>query len=198
LIDLLATDFIAYLRNKNPAVVFVDAKNVRVEVIRDTKFDIQDRRPEIKQPAGTGSATYNNPQSKEITVIDYEDFLKAQSDEVIKKLDVKKPDFIVFDAPTKSCFIINELSQGNPKNKRTTTIQQMHNAILHFDRVSGIKLFIGQFATKSCVFSCRRKAITTADAFMTIDNYLPKPIELRFQPIQKLGYMLIETTEINM
>ena len=61
MIDLLATDFIAYLRNKNPAVVFVDAKNVRVEVIRDTKFDIQDRRPEIKQPAGTGSVTYSNP-----------------------------------------------------------------------------------------------------------------------------------------
>ena len=57
--DLLATDFIAYLRNKNPVVVSVDAKNIRVEVIRDTKFDIQDRRPGIKQPAGTGSATYN-------------------------------------------------------------------------------------------------------------------------------------------
>ena len=121
---------------------------------------------------------------------------------MIKKLDLKKPDFIVFDATTKSCFIINELSQGNPNNKRTTAIQQMHNASLHLDKASSIKLFIGQFAAKSCVFSCRRKAITTpegvTDAFMTIDNYLPEPIELRFQPIQKLGYMLIETTEINM
>jgi len=98
--------------------------------------------------------------------------------------------------------MINEFSQGNPNNKRTTAIQQMHNATLHLDKVSSIKLFIGQFATKSCVFSCRKKAITTpegmADAFMTVDNYLPEPIVLRFQPIQKLGYVLIETTEISM
>jgi len=75
-------------------------------------------------------------------------------------LELKKPDFIVFNILTKSCFIIiNEFSQGNPNNKRTTAIQQMHNAALHFDKVPAIKLFIGQFATKSCVFSCRKKAM---------------------------------------
>jgi hypothetical protein len=198
---LLATDFITHLRSRHPAVVPVKISDIRIEVITDSQFDIKDKEKTIKQPVGAGTATYSNTANKKITVIDYENFLDFQPDAVIKKLKLKKPDFIVYDMHGKSHFIVNELSQGNPKNKRTEALQQMHSAILHFDKIPGIKSFVNQFTEKWCVFSNREPPITTpggmADAFINTNKYLTKPIKGNFQPIAKLGYTLIETTKVD-
>jgi hypothetical protein len=197
---LLATDFITYLKNKNPAVVFVNTSDIRLEVIADSQFDIKDKETTIKQPVGAGSVTYRNAKNKEIAVIDYENFLDFQPDAVIKKLGLKKPDFIVYDICSKSHFIVNELSQGNSNNKRKEAFHQMHNAIFHFDKMLNIQSFVNQFTKKLCVFSNREAPITTpdgiADAFININKSLPEPIKHDYQPITKLGYTLIETTKI--
>lgn len=129
---LLATDFISYLKSKSSAVVSVQPENIRREDITAPQFDIQDMKKTIKQPVGTGSATYNNAGRKVIVVIDYEKFLDFQPDAVIKKIQLQKPDFIVYDKDCKTHFIINELSQGCPDNKRTKAFQQMHSAVFHF------------------------------------------------------------------
>jgi hypothetical protein len=194
-------DFITYLRIKNPAVVLVKPSDIRIEVITDSQFDIKDKEKTIKQPVGAGTATYSNTANKDIAVIDYENFLDFQTDAVIKNLGLKKPDFIVYDMCGKSHFIVNELSQGNSNNKRTTAFQQMHSAIFHFNKIPNIKSFVNQFTRKWCVFSNKEPPITTpdgmADAFINTNKYLTDPIKLNYQPITKLGYALIETTKIN-
>jgi hypothetical protein len=171
-----------------------------MEIITDPKFDIKDKETTIKQPVGKGSVTYYNSKNKRIIVIDYENFLDFQLEAVIKKLGLKKPDFIVYDMYGKSYFIVNELSQGDPDNKRTTAFKQMHSAIFHFDKTLKIKSFINEFRVKWCVFSNRKIPITTpegiADAFVNIDKRLPEPIKHNYQPITKMGYDLIETASV--
>lgn len=197
---LLINDFISYLKSKNSAVVSVKIQDLRFEVITDTQFDIKDKEPTIKQCPGKGSVTYNNHRNKVISVIDYEKFLNFQPNNVIKNLKLKKPDFIVYDCDN-SYFIINELSHGDPKNKRTRAFQQMHSAVFHFDKIPGIKLFVNKFINKICVFSNREMPILTpegiADAFFNFDNYLPEPVKHDFKPITKLGYILVETSKMD-
>jgi hypothetical protein len=179
----------------------VNVLNIRVERITDSQFDIKDKKTTIKQPVGTGDVTYSNSNNKTIAVIDYENFLDFQPCAVIKKLGLCKPDFIVYDMCSKSHFIVNELSQGNPNNKRTRAFQQMHSAIFHFDKIPSIKSFVNQFMEKWCVFSNRETPIKTpdgiADAFTNINKYLPEPIKYSYQPIAKLGYTLIETAKVD-
>jgi hypothetical protein len=97
------------LKSKNPNAVSVCPSNIRWETITDSAFDIDDKKETIKQPVGQGSATYKNPQKKELVFIDYERFLDLQPNAVIKNLELKKPDFIAYDRD-KTIFIVNELS----------------------------------------------------------------------------------------
>jgi hypothetical protein len=207
---LLQSDFIAYLKALNPNVKDIEIKNVRTDVIDDTKFDIQDLKSTIKQALGTGSVTYNNPQNKLIAIVDYEDFLNKQpqqptypsNKDVIKTLGLKKPDFIVYDLGINSFFILNELSQsGNPSSKQKDAMQQLHNALMHFHKVTTIKTFIKSFPDRRCVFSNRNHPInspdTIADPFEYIQKLLQPPIKLKFQPITKLGFELVETNVID-
>ena len=208
---LLQSDFIGYLKSLNPNVRDVDIKDVRIEVITDTHFDIQDLKPTIKQKLGTGSAIYNNPNNKRIAIIDYEDFLNKQpqqpaypsSQDIIKALELKKPDFIVYDLGTNSFFILNELSQsGNSNNKRNDAKLQLYDALKHFYKVTTIKTFIKSFPDKRCVFSNRNPVNSPddiADSFEFIRKSLQlnPPEKLNFQPITKLGFELIETNIID-
>ena len=204
MVDLLQKEYIEYLNSLKPLVQCCNVSRscIRFEEIDDPIFDIQDRRPTIKQPYGTGSVTYKNPNIKKITIINYEDFLNQQTDAVIKKLELKKCDFIVYHSNGTDFFILNELSQSsNASNKRNDAILQLSNALMHFFRVPSIKSFIQRFTNKSCVFSNREKHIATpdgiADAFDVIKEYLPEPRVLSFQPITKLNFKLIESTVVD-
>ena len=199
---LLQSDFIDYLKILDPNVKNIKIGYIRTDVIDDKHFDIQDLQPTIKQILGTGSVTYNNPLSKIIAIVDYEDFLNKQPASVIKALELRKPDFIVYNLGTKSFFILNELSQSkNPKNKQNDAILQLNDALKHFYRVTAIKTFIDSFSNKRCIFSNRNHPInspdTIADPFEYIQGLLQPPIKLNFQPITKLGFELIETNVID-
>ena len=76
---LLQSDLIYYLKILDPNVKNIQIGDFRTDVIDDNHFDIQDLQPTITQKLGTGSVTYNNPQSKIIAIVDYEDFLNSQS-----------------------------------------------------------------------------------------------------------------------
>ncbi|GHT34282.1 hypothetical protein AGMMS49574_21460 [Bacteroidia bacterium] len=171
-------------------------------MIDDTNFDIQDKKATIKQPLGTGSATYNNPNNKIIVVVDYEHFLNQQPNDVIKALDLKKCDFIVYSLDGNSFFILNELSlSSSSKNKINDARKQLHNALLHLSNTTAIKSFIDSFVDKKCVFSNKTKTIETpediAGSFDIIKSYLSEPIVHGFQPIEKLNFKLIETAIID-
>ena len=197
--NLLRSDFINYLKTLNRYVIDVDI--IRREETSDTHFDIQDLQETIIQEIGAGSATYNNRNNKQISIIDYEVFLNQQSNDVIKALELKKPDFIVYDSGANSFFILNELSRGNPNNKRNDAKLQLNDALKHFYKVATIKTFINSFPDKRCVFSNRSEPINSPDAiadpFGYIQELLQPPIRLNFKPITKLGFELIETDVID-
>jgi hypothetical protein len=203
--NLLQRDYIKYLNSLRPHVVQcnnVSVSCVKSDVIDDTNFDIQDKKPAIKQSLGTGSATYNNPSNKIIAVIDYERFLNQQPNHVIKALDLKKCDFIVYHLEGNTFFILNELSlSSSSKNKINDARKQLHNALLHLSNTISIKSFIDSFTERLCVFSNKTKTIETpediAGAFDIIRSYLPEPIVHGFQPIEKLNFKLIETAIID-
>jgi hypothetical protein len=210
---LLQTDFISYLDGLKPQIIKcspVKIKDIRTDVIDDVKFDIKDKESTIKQPIGKGSVTYNNPQKKIIAIIDYEFFLNLQphqpncttADDVIKRLELKEPDFIVYDLDNKAFFILNELSFGNLNNKRKDAYKQLHNAILHFDKVPSIKAFIDSFEKKICMFSCKTQTIkvpdgSNADALLEDNLSQIEEEPARYQPITKLGFTLIEKAIID-
>ncbi|MDR1459902.1 MAG: hypothetical protein LBI60_06780 [Bacteroidales bacterium] len=199
--NLLQKEYIEYLNSLRPHVTQcnnVSISCIKSDVIDDAYFDIQDKKPSIKQPFGTGSATYNNSNSKIIAVIDYENFLDRQTDDIIKKLELKKCDFIVYHLDGNTFFIVNELSQSSlSKNKLSDARQQLHNAVLHFSRTPAIKSFTDKFTDKLCVFSNKAKMIKTpddmAEAFDIIRKHLPEPIAHDYKPITKLNFKFIET-----
>jgi hypothetical protein len=200
--DILNNDYVGYLNSRKPHVVqcnLIKVRDIRSDVIDDTIFDIQDLKETIKQPPGTGSATYDNRDNKIIAVIDYESFLsQILSKDAIKTLGMKKCDFIVYDLEKPTFFILNELSQsGSAKNKYNDARKQLHNAVFHLTLCPATKSFIDKFNDKICIFSNRTKPITTpeniADPFDLIRKYLHEPIVRNFKPIEKCGFRFIET-----
>jgi hypothetical protein len=136
---LLQSKFIVYLQELNPNVRNVAISEIRTDVTYESNFDIQDLRPTIIQTLGTGSVTYNNPHNQVIAIIDYEDFINKQphqpecssNEDVIKALELRKPDFIVYDLETNSFFVLNELSQStNPANKRNDAKLQLNDGFI--------------------------------------------------------------------
>lgn len=209
---LLQTDFIAYLDTLKPQVIKcsrIPIKDIKTDVVDDERFDIQDKKQTIKQPVGTGSVTYINPDKKIIAIIDYEQFLDLQphqpdcksQDDVVKRLELKKPDFIVYDLEEKSFFLLNELSQSSKANsKRADAINQLRNAIQYFSKVPEIKKFIDGFNNKWCIFSNRAKNITMPDfanTFNEPDKFFPEPDIIPNKQINSLNFQLIETTVVN-
>ena len=202
--NLLIGKFVDYINSKRsiyPPCPGIAIFSFRTDVIDDSVFDIDDKKLSIKQLSGTGSATYNNPDNKIIAYVDYENFLDQISPDLIKKVSLKKCDFIVYDLGSNTFFILNELSKSkNSKDKRSDAMLQLSNAVSHLMNVSEIKAFINTFPDKRCVFSNRTSPISTpdniADAFGLIKNYLPEPIILDFQPITRFGFQLIETSAI--
>ncbi|MDR2864358.1 MAG: hypothetical protein LBV68_01960 [Spirochaetaceae bacterium] len=210
--SLLSTCFIPYLNSSlRPPVVCtpVAVASIRIEIISAPIFDIQDKKTTIQQPQRNGSATYNNPTKKTVAVIDYEHFLNLQphqpdctSDkDVIKKLELKKPDFIVYELGGTSFFFINELSQSSkPSNKRSVAIIQMRNALFHFSKVPKIKQFMDNFNKKCCIFSNRSNNVIMPDfanSFNSPNTFFPEPDVRPDKIINRLGFELIETANID-
>jgi hypothetical protein len=201
MINLLKGQFIRYLANRQSSSVIFEEDEfiVKAEVTSDVLFDIMDKKETILQPIGEGSATYNNPEGKTITFIDYEDFINQLPDSLSK--NIKRCDFLAYDSDCTS-FILNELSQsGSRANKLNDARKQLHKTAFLLCGVAEIKEFIYHHKNKQCIFSNKQQLISTpnniADAFSLICNYLPQPIHHNFQPIAKLGFELIETAIIN-
>lgn len=197
MIGLLIEEYIPYLNSLKPHLPAFDATGVvlKYTIISDVEFDIMDKKKTIKQPLGTGSATYHNPDSKEIMFIDYEDYLNQLP------VDLKRCDFVVYEMNGTSFFFFNELSLSNSgKVKMSDARKQLHKALFHFSNVPEIVSFMNKYDRKECILSNTTEIISSPEdvavAFEKVKEYLPLPIEHSFQPITKLGFKLIETALI--
>lgn len=197
--NIIKDQYVDYLNSIKPGLTTPIDKallSIRSEVTSDEYFDIIDKQATIKVVTGSGSASYNNIDRKNIEIIVYEDFINQLPPAHQKKM--KRPDFIVYHLDGNSFFILNELSQSsNTKNKRADAKLQLHSALFHLSKVNDAKVFIDKFDSKVCVFSNKEKMIPVSNdavkAFSAIEHYLPDPIKIKFQPITSLGFKAIET-----
>ncbi len=174
---------------------------LRIETTCAEFFDIFDKKPIIIHPVGKGGASYYNVAHREIYVWDYENFVN-NLDTVLQK-GQRRPDFIVADSGSK-IFIINELSTGNPKSKKSDALLQMNHLVQLLQKTSVWKQ-ISAIADRQCIFSCRQSFASTpvvkgdkgiADSFATILSLLPPAQPLNFQPITKAGFRLYQSDHI--
>ncbi|WP_165045290.1 hypothetical protein [Dysgonomonas sp. ZJ709] len=206
--NILISNYINYINSLSPHIIpciGVNVQDIRSDVINDIQFEIKDLEQTIQQPIGMGIAIYDNPHSKIMAFIDYESFITLVDptrDHPLTK-GLKKCDFIVYDMENYSVFLLNELSNSsNPSNKRPDAKLQLHSAALHLSRCPETKIFIDQFQEKKCVFSNKIQPISSphgiADAFNIPMNYLSSSIPLKFQPLTKLGFQAMETSNITL
>jgi hypothetical protein len=182
----------AHLRSLKPEFPLPEGLSVRKEAICDTRFDIQDKRPCIKQPVGAGSATYVNRRRKTLVVIDYENFLNRMPKHAE---GIRRCDFIVYEEG-RSVFILHELSQSSKaKNKRRDAKRQLLTTAKLLTQVETTRDFMNAFAKKCCIFSNRPRNLKIPD--MALPFYqLPKAPAESYLPLSRLGFSFMEKTEI--
>ena len=195
--DLLSAEKSAALNGTTP--VF---PTLRIEFTTISEFDIMDKKLSIIQDVGKGAVTYQNANGRKISIFDYENFVNNLHP--ILQKNERRPDFIVIDNDATK-IVINELSTGNPKSKKSDAIYQMNHLVQLLKR-SLIWKDVVAIPDKECIFSCRQKFASTpqnmsgkgiADSFGTIHTLLAGPVELKFQPITKAGFKLYQSDCIN-
>jgi hypothetical protein len=199
MIELLRSGLVDYLNKEKEHLPPFDGRvlTVKNEVIPDREFDIDDKKPTIKQPKGTGSVTYlNGEDNSTLLAIDYEDLLNQFPKDHRK--GEGRCDFIVYENVLKELFVLNELSKSEKaQNKRKKAITQLHHTLFVLYSIPSIKTFISAFPYKYCIFSNRSSIISPlpkmVDSFNLVLEKLPSPKPIKFQPIEKLGFWAIET-----
>lgn len=173
---------------------------LRIESTHDTLFDIMDKRQAIIHGVGEGGATYHNDSACEIRILDYEYFVNSLTEALQK--NQRRPDFIACNE-SGSKLVINELSTGNPKTKKSDALYQM-NHVIQLLRKTAIWDNIEAIQEKECVFSCRQGFPSTpivagkslANSFGAIHALVPENLELSFQPIKKAGFKLYQNDHV--
>lgn len=160
----------------------------------DVVFDLKDKSNPYILPIGEGYVTYHNEPCLEVVVINYEALINSMPQTVTRKL--RRPDFVVYDTSGKY-IIINELSKGQPRSKRSDAKLQMSNAVKILNDIPDIKRWINSREHRLCIFSCRTSFPSTpqgiADAFGLNGKNLPEKVEIKFQPITKAGFSAYES-----
>ncbi len=191
-------DYLVQLKSNAHPDLTVDKGSVviRVETTEQQHFDLVDKQESIIVGLGEGSATYSNPASKAVEVIDYENFINQLPLECSK--NIKRADFILYHKNGTDFFIINELSQSeNANNKRKKAILQLFDTVKHLLASMDTKALVDKYDRKICIFSNKDRLINVsqnpAKAFEAIKKYLPDPVPLKFQQIDKAGFEAVET-----
>lgn len=196
--DLLKEKLPAHLNGLKPHLDENQKANVPVSVpyllTDDILFDLKDKQFPFILPLGNGSVTYHNEPRYKITVINYEELINSLPQTVTH--NVRRPDFILYDS-VGNYFIINELSQGQPRSKRSDAKLQMSNAVKILKAIPEINSWIDARPNRLCFFSCRTSFPSTpqgiADAFGLNGKKLPERVEIKFQPITKAGFLAYES-----
>jgi hypothetical protein len=144
--DLLKIKFTAHYKLPVPTVNEISV------ITNAIYFEIEDSNginlhPEI----GTGTAKYENPNNKEVKVIQYELFFKSlpQSFQNGKE----NCDLIVYTSDNQH-FLLNELTNTNKGKgrKRTKAISQMLQTLQDISQVPEINSFLQHYNIKHCCY----------------------------------------------
>lgn len=180
--------------------------SVNVVSTTDTNFDLIDDAV-LVYPAGTGIAKYNNPNHKEINVINYESFINSLPRTF--QHGREKCDLIIYTSDL-SYFILSELTDTQPiyvpdfalKNgtfrtgKRNKAISQLKQTLKDISDVNEIDNFIKRHSTKHCCFFNKQAlapiGITAIIAFSRLSSITPNGYKMSNPEIESFGFELWE------
>ncbi len=179
----------------------VGPPNIVYEDTSDKLFDIAD--PKGKPSAtcivnvGSGQATYHNNNELNLRIINYEAFVNLFTAAHIDKRGRSRVDFMVYDTgDNKTCFILNELTEGSFKNKLSQARLQLQNTLNDLMKDAEIKAYILSFGKKQCIFSCRKEPepsspLGMADAFNMVRSIIPENSTFSARSIERFEFECI-------
>nr|WP_315139912.1 hypothetical protein [uncultured Flavobacterium sp.] len=190
--SLLKNDFISH--HSLPACTINIAQN-----ISHTYFEIDDiaRNLIVHTIPSNGMVKYENPQAKEVAIIDYDGFLSSTPNGF--QHGKERCDVIVHTTNEKSYFILNELKNRIPKTTvLTKATSQMIATLNELYTVPTIVSFISNFTVKKCCY-CNSQStaptllIATA-AFNRLATISTNGLKLSNITIENFGFELWEYT----
>ncbi len=173
------------------------ACNVVAHRVNHNTFEIDDIGRVLQVRAGitNGMVKYQNPQTKQVSIVDYDVFLTSTPH--VFQHGKKRCDVILHTTTDTSHFLLNELKDRTPKTKVLTgATAQMLATLNELYTVPSIVNFIATFATKKCCY-CNRQStapasISATTAFNRASTLAPHGFLLANTDIQNFGFELWE------
>ncbi|TWV14428.1 hypothetical protein FQ707_04590 [Bacteroidaceae bacterium HV4-6-C5C] len=184
--------------------------NISIESTKEKEFDLTDDKILI-HPKGEGVAKYDNPDRREVNVINYESFFKSLPAPFQKGKE--NCDLIVYTSDS-IFFILNELTStqwkfvnnftqadGTPKTgKRNKAISQLTHTLYCILQVPEIAAFIENHKVKHCCFSNKQPSVVTTatttinapNAFNRLTKISSHGFKTPNKDIESLGFELWE------
>lgn len=181
---LLENDFIAH---------YELTETVPVNVISTTteNFDLKDDTV-LVYPAGTGIAKYENPDKRQVNIINYEIFFKSLPQTF--QQGKRNCDLIVYTADNQY-FLLNELTNTNKEKgkKRTHAIDQMLQVLKEITAIPTIQSFIDKHLVKQCCYFNKKpqspsNRVNAIDSFGRLKNIPPHGYLTPNPDIEALGF----------
>lgn len=171
------------------------ACTVDFQLVNHSTFEIDDISRVLHVRAGitNGMAKYENPQLKQVSVVDYDGFLTSTPH--LFQQGKKRCDVILHTTTDTSHFLLNELKDRIPKTEVLTgATAQMLATLNELYTVPSIVNLIATFSTKKCCY-CNRQStapasITATTAFNRVSTLAPHGFKLTNTDIQNFGFEL--------
>lgn len=158
--------------------------------------DDEDRETQITDYPNSGTAIYQNPNRKEIAVINYDKFITSL--DVVFQNGRKRCDLIVYTETNTDYFLLNELKDANPRIGRRKAKKQLVQSLMDLMAVGSIERFIRKFGVKRCCFFNKRviypQFINAGTVFNRVNTIVPQGLQLHNANIEGLGFELFEYT----
>jgi hypothetical protein len=179
--NLLEKDFVShYSLSKYTPVNTISTTDDTFDLVDDAK---------LLYPFDKGIAKYDNPNKKEVNIINYETFFKSLP--YLFQQGKKNCDLIVYTSD-KQHFLLNELTDTNKGkgSKRTHAIKQMQQVLQDLSSVAKINSFIQAHSIKRCCYF-NKKAQRPSNSIRAIDAFSRQP------EIPKHGSKMLTNVEID-
>ncbi|MDR0614507.1 MAG: hypothetical protein LBF82_00840 [Lactobacillales bacterium] len=163
---LLEQDFVTYYnKNKESPVV----ANVSVRATQADYFELKDDES-LVYSKGQGVAKYDNPSRCNVSVINYEDFVKSLPNRVKNAVAVGRDicDLIVY---SNEHFLLNELTDTKPDyipKKRIKARSQLLQTLQIILKVQSINQFANTHPVKQCCFFSQQPQTKLPDINVTV------------------------------
>ena len=165
--------------------------------VSHTYFEIDDfaRNLIVHTTPSNGMVKYENPESKEVAIIDYDGFLTSTPANF--QYGKKRCDVIVHTTNENSYFVLNELKDRIPVTKvlRKAT-SQMIATLNELHTIPTIVSFIANFTVKKCCYcntqSTAPNTLTATTAFNRLAAISTRGLKLSNVDVENFGFELWE------